>query len=359
MAPRSTVTPAKMPLLGKVALEEAFQLPRLQHEEDVGAKNIGLYINPSRAKEYSSGIVNIEDRLVEARKTGVGYTICSLTIPGVQGERDPQKAEAFATESNDWIYSQIKNHPTELGAFAAISMHNPAQAAQELRRAVTGYGFHGAMVNNWQCAYKDNGKETLLLYDGPEYDVFWSALEELDVPLYIHPSKPEGAIYDLLYKDRPYLQGPPSSFAIDVSTHVLGLITNGVFDRHPQAQIIIGHMAERMPFDFDRTHRWLEQVEKPLGMPGKKTLYEVFQNNIWLTTSGQFSTMVLQFCVNLVGADRILYSVDYPYEVYADASEWFDNVDLNTRDKLKIARENAKKLLKLHEYKDANAPYHQ
>lgn len=118
-------------------------------------------------------------------------------------------------------------------------------------------------------------------------------------------------------------------------------------------------MGERLPFDLDRTHRWLELVEKRRGMPAKKTIYEYFKDNIWLTTSGQFSTIVLQFCITLVGADRILYSVDYPYESYADASNWFDNLELNTRDKLKIGRENAKKLLKLGNYKDANAAYHQ
>jgi 2,3-dihydroxybenzoate decarboxylase len=92
-------------------------------------------------------------------------------------------------------------------------------------------------------------------------------------------------------------------------------------------------------------------------MVAKKTIYEYFKVNIWLTTSRQFSTAVLQFCIDLVGADRIFYSVDYPYECYHDASNWFDNVNLNTRDKLKVGRENAKMLLKFHDYKECNAPY--
>jgi 2,3-dihydroxybenzoate decarboxylase len=218
------MTPAKMPLLGKVALEEAFQLPRL---EAVTNTNTGLYVTPEREAIYHSGICNIQDRVQDARETGVGYTICSLTVPGVQGEANPAKAEALATESNDWIFSQIKDNRNELGALAAVSMHNPTQAVRELTRAVKVLGFHGVLVNNWQHAVDAKGEDKLLLYDGPEYDVFWSALEELDVPLYLHPSKPEGKIYDLIYKDRPYLQGPPQSFAIDVSTHVLGLISNG------------------------------------------------------------------------------------------------------------------------------------
>ncbi|KAK9428133.1 hypothetical protein V1505DRAFT_377996 [Lipomyces doorenjongii] len=357
MAVRFSMTPAIMPMRGKVVLEEAFQ-PPWEMDKATG-NNIGLYVTPEREPEYESGIVNIQDRVREARATGVGYTICSLTVPGVQGETDPAKAEAFAIKSNDWIYNQIKDNRDELGAFAAVSMHNPQQAVVEMRRAIKELGFHGVMVNNWQHALKPNGERTLLLYDAPEYDVFWAALQELDVPIYIHPASPEAQIYELLYKNRPYLQGPPQSFAIDVSTHVLGLITNGVFDRFPRVQVILGHMGERLPYDLDRTHRWLEKVEKSRGMVAQKTIYEYFKDNIWLTTSGQFSTAVLNFCINLVGADRILYSVDYPYECYHDASNWFDNVNINTRDKLKIGRENAKSLLKLHDYKDSNAPYFQ
>lgn len=345
-----------MPMRGKVTLEEAFQ-PPWELEKETG--NISLFVPPEREAEYASGIVDMRERMRDARQTGVGYSICSLTVPGVQGETDPKVAEAFAIRSNDWIHHQIKDHRDELGAFAAVSMHEPQKAVKEMRRAIKELGFHGVMVNNWQQAVKPDGERTLILYDGPEYDVFWAALQELNVPLYIHPAAPEAQIYDLLYKDRPYLQGPPQSFAVDVSTHVLGLITNGVLDRFPNVQIILGHMGERLPYDLDRTHRWLEKLQKARGMVAQKTIYEYFKDNIWLTTSGQFSTAVLQFCINLVGADRILFSVDYPYECYHDASNWFDNININTRDKLKIGRENAKRLLKLHDYKDCNALYFQ
>ena len=358
MAPRPSMVPAPVPLLGKVTMEEAFQPPF--NSEAATGDNVSMYVNKDREAEYRSGIVNIKDRVMEARETGVGYTVCSLTVPGVQGETDPTKAEEFATKSNDWIANEIKAYPSELGAFGAVSMHNPNQAAAEATRCIKELGFCGIMVNNWQQAVNADGERYLIMYDGPEFDVFWSALEELDVPIYIHPSAPEAQIFDLIYKKHPFLIGPPSSFAIDVSTHALCLISSGVFDRHPKAQVILGHMGERIPFDFDRTSRWLEQVEKPRGMVAKKTLEHYFQNNFWITTSGHFSTSVLQYCMNLVGADRIMYSIDYPYECYADASNWFDNVkEINTRDKLKIARENAKKLLKLGQYKDCDAPYHQ
>lgn len=344
-------------LQGKVALEEAFNLPRLEAETKA---NMSLYVMPQREEEYHSAVTNIEDRVHEARKTGVGYTICSLTVPGVQGERDPKKAEALATESNDWIAKETKKFPGELGAFAALSMHDPKQAAKELRRCVTEYGFHGVLFNNWQQAVDSHGEPTIIFYDGDEYDPFWATVQELNVPVYLHPAKPEGKLFDLLFKDRWYLQGPPQSFGIDVSQHIMGIISNGVFDRFPGVQIILGHMGERLPFDMDRINRWFELVEKQRGMQKKckQTIQEYFRKNIWITTSGQFSTIVLQFCMSVVGADRILYSVDYPYELYSDAAEWFDNAEINTTDKVKIGRENIRKLIPgIPDYKTCNVPF--
>jgi len=341
---------------GKIALEEAFNLPRIAAKAK--ATNAALYVRPDRAKEYESEIIDILARVKHADDTGVGYTICSHTVPGVQGERDPKKAESLATEVNDWIADQIKDHRDKLGSFATLSMHDPKQAAEELRRCVTKYGFHGALLNNWQLATGSTGEENILFYDQPEYDTFWSVVQELDVPIYLHPSAPQGVLYDMQYKERKYLVGPPLSFANDVSLHLLGLVTNGVFDRFPRVQVIVGHLGEHIPFDLWRINHWLEDIEKPLGLNKtcKKTIHEYFKQNIWITTSGHFSSATLQYCIHQVGADRILFSVDYPYETYEDACQWFDAAEINLTDKVNIGRENAKRLLKHHQYPDADAP---
>ena len=73
----------------------------------------------------------------------------SLTVPGVQGETDVAAAEAFASRSNDWIHGEIKNYPKELGAFGAVSMHNPKQAVVEMTRCNQGVGilrYHGQQL---------------------------------------------------------------------------------------------------------------------------------------------------------------------------------------------------------------------
>lgn len=232
---------------------------------------------------------------------------------------------------------------------STLSMHNPQEAATELKRCVTQYGFKGALVNDTQRA----GEDDMIFYDGPEWDVFWSTVEELDVPFYLHPRNPTGSLHEKLWAKRKWLIGPPLSFAQGVSLHVLGMVTNGVFDRHPKLQVVLGHLGEHIPFDMWRINHWFEDVKKPLGLDCKKTIREYFQQNIWITTSGHFSTTTLQFCMAEVGADRILFSIDYPFECFADACDWYDGVPINLVDKAKIGRDNARRLFKLPAFKDA------
>lgn len=130
---------------------------------------------------------------------------------------------------------------------STLSMHNPQEAADELRRTVGKYRFKGALVNDTQRAGPDG--EDYIFYDHADWDVFWETLTELDVPLYLHPRNPTGVVFEKLWKDRSWLIGPPLSFAVGVSLHALGMVTNGVFDRHPKAQVILGHLGEHIPFD--------------------------------------------------------------------------------------------------------------
>ena len=122
-------------------------------------------------------------------------------------------------------------------------MHDAKEAATELRRAVKELGFCGAILNDFQTVSHTGKDDTFKLYDQPEYDAFWSVVQELDVPIYIHPRMPDATIEKLLYSDRKGVIGSPWSFATGVSLHTLGLCCNGVFDRFPKVQVfpIHGH----------------------------------------------------------------------------------------------------------------------
>ncbi|CAG8894923.1 unnamed protein product [Penicillium egyptiacum] len=338
-------------MLGKIALEEAFALPRFREKTKWWAGMFATDTEKHTAEINDVGPI----RLDFAERHGVGLQILSYTAPGVQDIWDAKDAQALAVEINDYIAEKVKAHPDRFAAFATLSMHDPQEAAAELRRCVTQHGFLGALVNDTQRAGADG--DDMIFYDNEKWDVFWATCTELDVPLYLHPRNPTGTIYDKLWADRKWLIGPPLSFAQGVSLHVLGMVTNGVFDRHPKLQVILGHLGEHIPFDMWRINHWFEDRKKMLGLAEtcKRTIREYFAENLWITTSGHFSTTTLNFCMAEVGADRILFSIDYPFETFGDACDWFDSAEMSNTDRLKIGRENAKKLFKLGTYKDSTA----
>ncbi|KOS21965.1 hypothetical protein ESCO_002307 [Escovopsis weberi] len=335
-------------MLGKVALEEAFALPRMVEQTRIWGSSYAVDV-----EKHAAEITDVGDiRLQYMDKHGVGFTILSYTAPGVQDIWDAGKAQAFAVEVNNHAAEAVKAHPDRFGAFATLSMHDPVQAAAELRRCVTELGFLGALVNDTQRAGPEG--DDPIFYDGPEWDVFWSTLTELDVPLYLHPRNPTGVVHEKMYAARKWLIGPTLSFAMGVNVHLMGMMTNGVFDRHPKLQIIVGHLGERIPFDLWRINHWFEDNFKRLGLSCKKTIHDYFAQNIWLTTSGQFHTPTLEYCIDQMGADRILFSIDYPFESFSDACDWYNGVTLrNPENVTKIGRDNAKKLFKLGAFKDS------
>ena len=336
---------------GKVALEEAFALPRNAEKTQWWA---GLFaVDPAKHTREINDINKLRIEKMDAH--GVGYKILSYTAPGVQDVWNKAEADALAVEVNDHLAKEIKGFEDRLGGFATLSMHDPKTAAEELRRCVTQYGFKGALVNDTQR--NDESGTGMIFYDTPDWDVFWSTVQELDVPFYLHPRNPTGVFYEKLWEPRKWLLGPPLSFAQGVSLHLLGMVTNGTFDRFPKLQVVIGHLGEHIPFDLWRINHWFEDVKKPLGLDCKKTIRDYFQQNIWITTSGHFSTPTLEYCIKEIGVERILFSIDYPFESFEDACNWYDTVELggDVKSVKAIGRDNAAKLFKLGAFKDDKA----
>jgi 2,3-dihydroxybenzoate decarboxylase len=208
--------------------------------------------------------------------------------------------------------------------------------------------------------------EVMLHYDQPNYDVFWKTVQELDIPVYMHPRLASPVIQKQLWEGR---QGwGPQVFSTGVSIHTLGLCGNGVFDRFPKVQFVIGHLGEGLPADIWRLDhcKYVSDLAEGIGMEKgrfmrikcKKPLIYYFKNNIHITTSGHYSDETLKMCMNTyatkrvsngsIGTDRIIYSIDTAYEWCEEGAKWWDNIDwLSEADKKKMGRDNAIKLLKL------------
>ena len=224
---------------GKIILEEHVCMP----EQD---NQIARFDTISHSgSDLFRALVDLHDnRLKEMDANGVEFAIISQNPSGPQGIHDASEAEKFATKSNEYVAELVGRRPERFGAFACLSMHDPTQAAAELARCVAKLGMFGAMLHGGQ-EYKVDEEVKEWQYDEPKYDVFWAKVQELGVPIYLHPKSPLPRDMDRLYKNRPWLVGPVYSFARDCSFQVMALCTSGLFDRYPGVKIILGHMGKK------------------------------------------------------------------------------------------------------------------
>lgn len=315
----------------KIAIEEHFN--GVGFEEY--SKAFVSLIDKEEAQALGEKLADFDAlRLQEMDKHGIDYVILSQTGPGVQVEKDVNIAIKRSKESNNFLAERIQQHPDRFGGFAMLPMQDPLAALQELERCVKELGFKGALVN---------GHTNGVYYDAPQYDVFWAKLEELDVPLYLHPFNSYDEPY--FYKDHPEIAGATWGWGVETATHALRILFAGVFDRFPNVTLILGHMGEGLPFQ-----RWRFDSRfavYPHGVKLNKAPSAYIGTNIVITTSGVCSEPTLKGAIGELGAEAVLFSVDYPYESTAIAAEFIENADLDEQTKELVCYKNAERIFKL------------
>lgn len=319
-----------MAIAGKyvIALEEHYYDPELAATFD-GPEG--------RAPEIRRRLDDLgELRLREMDEAGIDLQVLSHGAPSTQ-RLDPETAVRMARAVNDRLYQAVRRHPDRFAAFAALPTPDPQAAADELERTVTELGFKGAMVH---------GLTNGVFFDDKR---FWPILERaaaLDVPIYLHPAVPHPAVVDAYYKD--YLADYPGiltaawGFTMETATAGLRMVLSGAFEAYPNLKVILGHMGEGLPF-------LLWRINMALQRPGNKRVnfQETFSRNVYITTSGNFSTPALICSMLEMGADHILYSVDYPFVLNPPGTKWMEDLQVSAEDKEKILGGNAKRLLKI------------
>lgn len=323
-----------------IALEEAFFIPELADLQPTSEHQLLMRrLKPEYVERYERRLVDFtEYRLAEMDDAGIDIQVLSLTAPGLQVDIDAEQARDNARFANDYLAKVIGEHPDRFRGFAALPLQDPAAAAAELERAVTQHGLCGALVND--CVRGPGGR----YLDAPEYDEVWSAVESLGVPLYLHPGTPPADCSRVLdgYSE---LYGATWSWAAEVGGHALRILCSGVFDQYPGATMILGHMGEFLPFQRSRLDARYATTPPTTTLNRLPSAY--LGTNIVFTNSGVFSPAVLLGAVLEVGADAMLFSVDYPYESCDDAVQGFERTTLCAGDREKIAHGNAERLLRI------------
>ena len=321
---------------GKIALEEHFAIEATLGDSQV----FGPHVWP----ELRSRLVDIQTKLIASMdQNGIGMMILSLNAPAVQAIADPKRAVAVAKEANDALAEHVRKRPDRFAAFAALPMQDPDAAIRELERCVKELKFVGALVNGFSDS-ADPG--TLLYYELAQYRPFWKVVDALGVPFYLHPRNP---LSDQIpgYRGHNWMLGPNWAFAAETSVHALRLIGCGLFDEYPNVKIVLGHLGEGIPANLwriDHRNGWMKAAHK---FAAKHSVAHYFRKHFWITTSGNYSTSSLKQTIEELGADRVMFSVDWPFEEPAEACEWIDKAPISETDRQKISRGNAVQLFQL------------
>lgn len=324
---------------GKIALEEHFAIPETL-QDSAG------HLPDDCWDELSGRLIDIQTRrLREMDAHGIEMMLLSLNAPAIQAIPDKTAAVELARKANDYLAEEVAKRPDRFQGFAALPLQDPDAATRELVRCVKELGFRGALVNGFS---QSTDSPDMLYYDLPMYRPFWAEVEKLNVPFYLHPRNPLPH-HAQIYAGHSWLLGPTWAFGQETAVHALRLMGSGLFDEHPGLTIILGHMGEGLPISMwriDNRNGWTKEAAPPT-YAATRPIAEYFNNNFYITTSGNFRTQSLIDTLLEIGSDRILFSADWPFENVDHAAMWFDNAPISEADRHKIGRSNAAALFGL------------
>ncbi len=275
-----------------------------------------------------------DGRVAAMDKAGVTMQALSLTSPGVE-QLSGEEAKSVARETNAAIGEAVRRHPDRFFGLASLPLIDPPAAIGELERAIAVDGCKGVVINGHvQGRYLDDRS-------------FWPVLqraEALKLPVYLHPTQSPQAVVDAWYGGvKPAVAEMMANggwgWHIETALHVLRMALGGVFDAHPELQIVIGHMGETLPFMIERVD------SMPPSVTGlKKPISAYLRENVHYTFAGfNFLPTFLQLMLE-VGVDRIMFSADHPYRPMAEARAFLDGLPVSPADRERIAHGNAERL---------------
>ncbi|RKE38621.1 2,3-dihydroxybenzoate decarboxylase [Paraburkholderia sp. BL23I1N1] len=297
---------------------------------------IGFYMSSksARARHIIECLTDLgEQRLHHMDEAGIDRQVIALTSPGVQ-VMDGESAVAFAKVANDELAEAVRKHPTRFTGMVAVAPQDPEAAAKEIERGVQKLGLNGVIINS-----HTHGE----YLSDPKFWAIFEAAEANDTPIYLHPNTPPRNMI------QPFLEcgldGAIFGFGVETGLHALRIITAGVFDHFPKLRIILGHMGEALPFwayRLDYMHRATVKSERYACMkPIQKKPSDYLRENFYITNSGVADEAAIKYTQGMMGADRVMYAMDYPYQHAIEEVGILDNMSSTPEDKKRFYQTNA------------------
>lgn len=315
-----------------IAVEEHWGNPETEKLRDCWIEESGLPGTKNHATRADNlkRMWDFDSRIPMMNELGIKKQILSLSSPGVQGIKDRAEAAETARRLNQMQFELMNRFPGRFLGYANLPMLFPDLAAEELDYCMRTYGYVGGFTHG-HCYGK--------YFDDPSYDPFWEVVQAHHALIYIHITDPIPG-QNLAVKDYPLLNGPCWSWGVEAATHALRLMTGGVFDRFPDATVVLGHMGEGLPYLLGRLNEGTRIVSGTATGTMKKRFEDYMRENIYITTSGGYYPETMHCAIQAVGIDRIFYADDYPFANMSLSVQRFMNCGLAEEDQNKILYQN-------------------
>ena len=246
---------------------------------------------------------------------------------------DGASANRLAVNINDEIAQRLSAHPDRFLGLGTVPLQDIDQSIREARRAIRDLGLHGFMIGS-------NVESKNLNH--PDFFPFFQAIDDLDVPLFIHPYLPAGAerMQDYYLHN---LVGMVSETGLAISSVIFG----GIMERLPNLRLCFAHAGGVFPYIVGRQDQGyrVREVECSHVIPKPPSHYFPMLYFDSIT----FHPQALRYLIDLVGAERIMIGSDYPFDMGPEQQvlEIIDNPYLNDHEKKMIVGENAKNFFRL------------
>lgn len=326
----------------RIATEEAFSVPE-QMDAMRKVVDAASSYDPDLflwERLLAGGVINTRlldldgERLQIMDEAGIDVAVLSLTSTGVQ-MMDPDTASAVAIAANDRLADAIARHPGRYAGLATVPPQAPQAAVAEVDRAIGTLGLNGIVINS-----HTDGE----FLDEHKYRPVLEAIATAGAPLYVHPRSP-GPLHAAVYR-KDHLEHAIWGYHAETGLHALRLITGGVFDEFPNLKIVLGHMGEGLPYWLYRID-YMHEMTAHMGMKRRRLERrpsEYIRDNFFITTSGVNWDPPLEYNVRLLGADRVMFAVDYPYQETFEAVNWMNDAPLSDDDKRAVFGGNAERV---------------
>jgi aminocarboxymuconate-semialdehyde decarboxylase len=248
---------------------------------------------------------------------------------------------------NDHIAEVVRDHPTRFTGLATIPMQDPDLAAGELQRCVRELGLRGAQIGTHVDANPHFGRIDTLNLDNAALQPVWSAAEQVNAAIFVHP-------WDMLGSDRmpkywlPWLVGMPAETSLAICSMIFG----GVFERFPTLRVAFAHGGGAFPFTIGRVdHAFRVRPDVVAAENTTSPRHYLAHDRVparFYVDSHVHDADALSLLLKLFGAERVAFGSDYPFSLgEMPPGKLIESMKLHEKEKAQLLSGTVREFLRL------------